>query len=331
MTVETRKAGVSGKGRGTWLSAAVAVVLACIYWGYTVSEEKSLRDFTVPLQFANLPEGLVLMEEGLLRVVTVEVQGPPEMVRRLREGDVEVRVDVGRVSPGPQVVELGTENVRLPSSVEFTKVVPNVVRFTVDRKSTATLPLKPTFLGQPAPGRQVLEWGVDPPTVTVSGPSALLQRLQFIPTQAVPLEGRAQDFLTPVVPALPSPELSTGDLGPFTLSVTLGEKRLQRTVGPVPIQVHGGHVPVEVAPSGIKVMVEGPASLMEALAPGDFVAEVDLSGHRLADREVQLRPAVRLADPALSSRVFITAVSPRFVGIRAAQSRRTPSMEVETP
>lgn len=331
MTAERRGTGRTGKARGTWLPAAVAILLACVYWGYTVSEEKSLRDFTVPLQFANLPKDLVLTEEGLLRVVTVEVQGPPEMVRRLREGDVEVRVDVGRMAAGPQVVELDTQNIRLPSSVEFIKVVPHVVRFTLDRRGTARLPLRPTFVGQPVPGRQVLEWSVDPPMVNVSGPSGLLQRLQFISTQAVPLEGRAQDFLTPVVPALPSSELSTGDLGPFTLAVTLGEKRLQRTVGPVPIQVRGGRVPVEISPSGIKVMVEGPASLMEGLAPDDFVAEVDLSGQRPAEKETQLRPAVRLADPALASRVFITSVSPRFVGIRAARSARTPSMEVVTP
>jgi len=278
----------------------VAIVLALLYWAFTVSEEQSTRDFVVVPQFVNVPENLTLAGEGSPRALTVTVQGAPEMVRRLREGDVEVKVDVGRMKAGPQVVEVGQESVRLPSSVELVRVVPPAVHFILDQRVTASLPVKPVFVGQPVAGRQVLGWKVDPPAVKVSGPSALLAKLKGVPTQPVSVEGRSQDFQVPVVPVPSDPEVTVAEPGPMTLTVFLGEKREERTVGPVYVRVAGTGAVLEADPPSVKVVVEGPQSLVASLAPGDFRAEVTAPALKSAGAEVQIRPAVTLTDSSLA-------------------------------
>ncbi len=310
---------------------AVAVVLALLYWAFTVSEEQSTRDFVVVPQFVNLPENLTLAEEGSPRALTVTVQGAPEMVRRLREGDVEVKVDVGRMKAGPQVVEVGQESVRLPSSVELVRVVPPVVHFVLDQRVTASIPLKPVFVGQPVAGRQVLGWKVDPPAVKVSGPSVLLSKMKGLPTQPVSVEGRSQDFQVPVVPVPTDPELVVAETGPMTLTVFLGEKREERTVGPVVVHVAAKGTVLEVDPPAVKVVVEGPQSLVASLAPGDFRAEVTAPPLRSGGAEVQIRPAVTLADSSLAEKVSVTGVIPRYVTVRAARAVRSGREEVVTP
>ncbi|MGC8763793.1 MAG: CdaR family protein [Acidobacteriota bacterium] len=331
MSADGRRRGGRPGSRTGWIPVAVAMVLALLYWAFTVSEEQSTRDFVVVPQFVNLPENLTVAEEGSPRALTVTVKGAPEMVRRLREGDVEVKVDVGHMKAGPQVVEVGEESVRLPSSVELVRVVPPAVHFVLDQRVTASLPLKPVFVGQPAAGRQVLGWKVDPPAVKVSGPSALLAKMKGVPTQPVSVEGRSQDFQVPVVPVPSDPQMVVAEPGPMGLTVFLGEKREERTVGPVFVRVAGGGTALEVDPAAVKVVVEGPQSLVSSLAPGDFRAEVTAPALRSPGAEVQIRPAVTTSDPSLADKVSITGVIPRYVTLRVSREGRARREEVVTP
>jgi hypothetical protein len=169
----------------------------------------------------------------------------------------------------------------------------------------------------------VLSWKIDPPATRLEGPQSLLRRLKRVPTQPVSLEGRVQDFQMPVVPVLSDPEVSVLDTGPFNLTVTLGEKRLQRTIGPVSIVLVNARFPVTVTPAAIQVMVEGPATLVSGITPQDLVAEVNLSGLDPNGAAVDLRPAVRFTDAAVGSRVEITSWTERYVGVAPERGTRT--------
>ena len=227
-----------------WL-AAISVALAALFWAYTVSELKSVKDVTVPLQFANVPKDLIVVGEDARKTITVEFKGPPDMLKRVREEDVDARIDVGKLDPGPQVVELGQENVRLPSSVEFVRTCPKLVHFTLDRRLRDTLPLQPSFTGRAAAGLQVLSWTIDPPSVQVEGPESVMRKLKRLPTQPVPLDGRTADFETPVVPDLLRPRPD----GPVTRAPPRSRWAWERSgpsgrSAPVPVRVlHARSVP----------------------------------------------------------------------------------------
>jgi YbbR domain-containing protein len=301
--------------QSVWL-LLLALVLALFYWAFTVLEEKSLKDLSVPVEFTGVPQNMVVTGEDARRLVTLEVKGPPDMLRRVREEDVDVKVDVSKLEPGPQVVDLGRENVRLPSSVEFARTFPRTLHFTLDRRVRATLPLHPNFTGKCPPGLAVLGWSIDPPTTTVDGPETLVKKFRQVPTQPVALDGRAQDFAVPVVPNLNEPDVAVSSTSSFTLKVTVGEARAQRAIGPIQIRVLHAPAPVVLTPPSLKVMVDGPASIVRLLSPQDLVAEVDLAGLKPADKEVQLRPAVRFVNASIGSRVEITSLTERFVGVR---------------
>jgi YbbR domain-containing protein len=303
-----------------WL-AAISVVLATLFWAYTVSELKSVKDVTVPLQFANVPKDLLVVGEDARKTITVEFKGPPDMLKRVREEDVDARIDVSKLVPGPQVVEMGQENVRLPSSVEFVRTLPKLVHFTLDRRLRDSLPLQPNFTGRASSGLQVLSWSIDPPSVQVEGPESVIRKMKRLSTQPVPLDGRTADFDTPVVPTFNDPDITVTNPGPATLHVSLGEKRAQRTLGPVPVRVLHARAPVKVEPESIKVMVEGPESLVRALSAQDVSAEVDAQSLKPADTPYQLRPAVRMSTAGLAGKVAITGWIERFVSVQVGPAR----------
>lgn len=307
-----------------------SVVLALLYWAYTVSEYKSLKDLSVPLEFVNVPENMAVVAENVPRVITVEVKGSPEMLKRVREEDVDAKVNVAKLRPGPQILEIGRENIRLPSSVEFDQVLPRTIHFSLEKKARAEVPMEPSFAGRTAKGTQVLSWSVEPPGTRIEGPESEVARVKRAPTQSVSVEGRAQSFSVPVVPVLSDPDIKVLDTGPFSLSVVIGEKRAQRTIGPVPITLINAKYSAEVSPSSLKVMVDGPASVVWDLGPRDLVAELNLIGLKPADRAYQLLPAVRFTDPALGSRVEITSWFQHYVEVRVGKDQGA-GVSGETP
>lgn len=313
-----------------WL-ILLSMVLAVLFWGYTVSEEKSLKDLVVPLEFVNVPKNMLVVGDNMTRMVTVEFKGSPEMLRRVREEDVDAKVDVSKLTPGPQVLEIGRENVRLPSSVEFVRVFPKVLHFTLDKRIRKTLPLDPKFTGHTPREYQVIKWNITPPNTQVEGPSTVLQRVHSAPTQPVSLDGRSQSFQVPVVPTFSETDISVEDLGPYTLDVTIGERRGQRTIGPVPVKVLNAKGPTSLDPSSLKVMVDGPVSLISRLRPEDFVAEVDVVGLKPSDKPYQLRPAVRLTNKALEGRIEITSFSQRYVAVTVEKKNKEPSVVEVSP
>ncbi|MCI4398262.1 MAG: YbbR-like domain-containing protein [Acidobacteria bacterium] len=296
----------------------LSVAVALLYWAFTVSEERSLKDFSVPVQFYGVAQDQVVTGDILHSRLTVEVRGTPDLLRRVREEDIEAKVDVSHMGPGPQVYEMGNENIRLPSSIELVRVIPSTVHFTLDKRVRKTLPLEPNFVGLAPRGLQVLSWVIEPAKVTVEGPEGMLAHLGHVQTQPVPVDGRAQDFDAVVIPIAPDPEISIIDPQPYHLHARVGERRAQRSITPVTISVTGAAPgwTVTVDPSYLKVMVDGPESAVVNLRPSDIVAEVNLRGLSPAPAPYQLRPAVHLADAALSSRVEITSWIQRFVEVK---------------
>lgn len=303
--------------RGSVWLFVFSLILAVFYWTYTVSELKSVKDVSVPVQFANVPQGMMVVGEDARKTVTVEFKGPPDMLKRVREEDVDARIDVSKMQPGPQVVELGQGDVRLPSSVEFERSFPKLIHFALDKKVKDNITLQPNFSGRPAPGMQVLSWTVEPATVQVEGPESVIRKLRHISTQPVSLEGRSATFETPVVATFSDPDLAVASYGPWLLRVVIGERRQQRTIGPIPIKIsHGGKYPLTLETPSLRVMVDGPESVVRGLSPEDFVAEVDARGLKPSDKTYQLRPAIRFANPSLESRVDVTGWMDRFVVVR---------------
>ena len=292
--------------QSVWL-LVFALVVSAVFWAYTISGQNSLKDLQAPLNFTGVPDGMMISGADRVSVVTVEFKGSPEVLSRVKEGDVDVSVDVGNLVPGPQLLSIGRSDVRLPGSVSFVKVYPSVLHFSLDKRISARVPLKAVFKGRVPKDRQLLDWSIAPPEALVGGPESVVRGIKSLPTHAVVLDGHDQDFQVSVTPNLKGiAAVTLKSAQPFLLSVTIGEKRIQRTIGPVAIQILNAKGRFIVKPAVLKVMVDGPASLINSLRPEDFVAEVNVIHLKPRVEPYRLRPAVRLSNPDLADQVKIT-------------------------
>jgi hypothetical protein len=298
-----------------------SLLIAVFLWVWTASEAKVINELEVPVDFTGVPEGMVVVGPDAHRSLITQVRGPREIVKRVRQADVEIRVDLSKSGMGPQILEVARQSVRLPSTVEFVTVQPPTLRISLEKLVTATLPVRPSFTGRPAGNLVVAGWSVEPSEVQVSGPSSNVRKINHVETQTVSLDKRREGFTEVVAPVSPDSEVTVVPGPGLTLKVLLGEKPSRRTVEGILVAVVNAGGRSAADPPTVLVSVEGPPSLVGSLGPDDFRCEADAQGLVPADAPYQIKPAVRLARKDHAARVEVTAVSPHFVSVKVVSRR----------
>ncbi len=309
--------------RSSWISLALSMVLAVFLWGYTVSEAKFVKDIYIPLELINIPPGMVVLGEDAAQSLTIQIQAPPDLLKRVREEDVDVKVDLSQMEAGPQIVNIRSDHVRLPSSVELVGVKPSTLHFRLDAVATVSIPVEPTFEDEAPESLVVRSWKVSPEKADVTGPESMLEEIESLGTEPVSLSTRTASFEEPIVPVAPMPEVSITPGQAWTLAVALGERRRQRTITGVTISTTNGEALVRVNPETLKINVSGPESLINRLRPQDFKAEVDAARLDPSPTPYQIKPAVRFLGRDPARELTITTVIPHYVAVTVE--------ELETP
>ena len=152
------------------------------------------------------------------------------------------------------------------------------VRIVVARQlANATLPVIPKLTGNLAPGYQVTAVSVDPVTVTVSGEAPTVQRLAGVSTVPIDLGGHTSLFSGDVPLDLPA-GVSVDGPSTVRVTVTVGLSQASRTLE-VAVQPTGMRpdLAYDIAASSVLVTVSGPQPSVDALAPSDVQATVDVA------------------------------------------------------
>lgn len=188
---------VSETGR-RWALRLLAFALALgIWFAVSVEDRDAMREKTVEASVTfDKPEELILLDS--VQTVRVRVRGPDRDVDRLAPYMVQVVVEIPAQGPSVLDLSLSAENVELPSGFDLVvqSVDPNVIRLDIDQKMTRSLPLQPSFTGEPAAGARLLRDQVEiqPQTAEVTGPASVLEDLEALDLSPINLDGHALPF-----------------------------------------------------------------------------------------------------------------------------------------
>ena len=110
-----------------WRLKTLAASLALIGWFLLAyNPNRVLRTVVAPIEYRNLPTGLVL-DEPAADEARVTLSGTESSFRFLSPESLRVSVDLSNRKPGSHTVELGPENVQLPANMEIENIAPNVL------------------------------------------------------------------------------------------------------------------------------------------------------------------------------------------------------------
>jgi YbbR domain-containing protein len=161
------------------------------------------------------------------------------------------------------------------------------------------VPVVPSVVGTPPPPLALTDISTDPGTVTLQGPSHLLQDVTAVSTAPVDLRNVKSDVTQQV--GLQIPTGASASVSRVTVAVRVGGGSLS-TIFQVPVQVVGVRrgVRLRVVPSSIDVQVEGPTALVGRLTAASIHVVVDAGGRGAGRYQVtpqaQLPQGVRVVN-----------------------------------
>ncbi|NQT88915.1 hypothetical protein HQ560_19260 [bacterium] len=309
----------------------------------------------VPIRLANAPDTLAILKQDA-QAVTVTLSGPEGFLRDLDAQNLVAVIDLKDQQPPAEGTEevachLLVQDIRqvgalgdtlpLPQNVE-PQAEPRVVRLTVDRIASRSLPVRAALDGEPETDYEVSEATVVPKEVMVRGPKTVIDRLEIIETLPVSVAGLKENFRRKA--DLPE-TVDAGALGAVHIEatprvvdvvVTVGERRLRKTLDKLPVRVLlppkvAANIRVQTDPTTVgPVDFIGPASVMEQFGPDSVAAFVRVE----VDSGEGLRPTIKnvefhVQDPRV--RRADTKAIPVKIEFPSAEPPKPPAGEPKPP
>ncbi len=109
-----------------------SLVLAVVLWFFVVSKGRSVVDMDVPVEFKNIPANLEVMVSP--ETVNVGIEGHKSILKKLRQEDIAVIIDLSNIKEWKTSLTLSEENIELQKSVIVNRISPQNVELLIKKK-----------------------------------------------------------------------------------------------------------------------------------------------------------------------------------------------------
>jgi len=274
----------------------ISVLLAGLLWLFVENEKTGLKSVSVALEYANIPETLVLMPESR-ETVTAVIRGPEALLPRLREGSLTATVDLRAETNGETFWMLTPGDVTVPYWAEVERVEPQQFAFSLDHRATKVVPVLPRMAGNVAAGYVFKDYVVNPSRVTISGPQQIIEGVREIWTDPLDIEGRTESFQQPVEVRAKKPGISLESAEEHIVQVVIVPEIVERLYEGVPlVAVNQEHV-LELGQDSVEVWLGGPRLLLDSIKTERLSAELDMSGLTPREEGYEVAPTIRFQPP----------------------------------
>ncbi len=295
---------------------AVSLLLAVVLWFVIAGERSSERGLTAPLELQNFPKDYELTGD-LLDSVEVRLRASPGIIHRLSQGDVSAQIDLAGAAEGEHIVHLTPQTIRVPFGVEVVKVTPSIVTLNFERTIQRTVPVRPRLLGRPSAGYEVAEISSEPAEVRIAGPKSRVQEIESAFTEPVSVDGAQASVADSVTVGVDDPMLRLLGASRARVTARIREIQQRRTFEKLAVTARDGG-DAQVRPATVRVVVEGPTSLVRRLRPEDVHPFVTVTDDATAPAKAKV--SVDLGQEGVS----VVFTEPAEVTVRPATSRRNP-------
>ena len=176
-----------------WEKKLAAVILAGLLWFYVNSLSYVEKTVSLPIQFRNLPENLMIVET-YDSAASLVVKGKTEQVKTVNLAKaIKPVVSLEQAVPGTSSypIEIILNTPQQDLIINLTK---DKARLKIDEIATNHLPIEPQILGVPKSGYILDDIILDRKTVMVRGPLEFLTSSNSIATKPVSISGATNDI-----------------------------------------------------------------------------------------------------------------------------------------
>ena len=165
-----------------------SVLLALILWGFVIARGQSTVWLDVPVQFMDIPAGLVITDASSI-TVRVSVSGHERFISGLAPSDIEVKTSLDKIKKGAHVHVVRRDDITLPGALKVSGLSPSVLHLQVVETRNKSIPIRAEVTGLPAEGYAVREIKVQPESVRLEGTRDALKNMELVSTKPVDISG----------------------------------------------------------------------------------------------------------------------------------------------
>jgi uncharacterized protein (TIGR00159 family) len=109
-----------------WKKKLSALAMVSIAWVALASQQEVELTVTAPIRYLNIASGLVVNEDAV-KSVELTMAGRRNSIRSLEQEDVQILVDLNRLTAGPHYLNLSARNVDLPLGLRIQSILPQKI------------------------------------------------------------------------------------------------------------------------------------------------------------------------------------------------------------
>ena len=189
-----------------WVLKLISFFFALFLWYFVVGEDKVDTTFTIPVEIVNLPADLTISNQ-FKKEIEVTVNGPRGLVRKLAQQHISRPIDLAKATPGAKVYKNTPDSIILPRGVRLLRVKPSDIILKLERQIEKNIPIHSVTSGKLPAGYDLVSITLDPASIPITGPQAIIGHENSISTAVINLE-HISASTTLTVPLELSPAIS---------------------------------------------------------------------------------------------------------------------------
>jgi hypothetical protein len=267
---------------------ALSLALAFLFWLAASSADQTSHDVDVRLEVALPDESKMVLVSPIIDKITLTVEANPARFKLIESRRLVYRRDLSSAPMGPGVLDLSLEDLKadldIPRSISITRVQPDQISYDFDEIVSKKVPIELILTDEFDPNtRSSGQPSVEISEVTVTGPSARVERITSVPLRA------SRRKATPGRPFQASVDLASFDrtikFSPQNFVVNLPvEWRRTHLTRNVPVTLAdpsllGDAYSVTINPSSVDLSLSWPANrdIDEVMASGGLKATINVT------------------------------------------------------
>ena len=202
------------------------LIMTGIWFGFTRSQDTIIA-LNAPIEYINRPLNFEILDTSMDEA-RLQLYGSSALIKSLRQGQVQVRVDLSKAAEGRNVLPITQDNIILPPGVFLNKVHPSTIEVTLDVPFTKDIPVQVDWVGRLPETLILTKATVSPESFKVVGGSKILEKVNTIYTAPVRLDTLTKPgtLTTTLVLTPPSLKLTPGNSDKVIVTYIIEERVL---------------------------------------------------------------------------------------------------------
>jgi YbbR domain-containing protein len=184
--------GVSAKGaryerkkKYEVVAAALAsfLLIAGVWFSFSQGRD-TLITLETPIEYLKRNPSMEILETSVNTVI-LHLSGSGALIKSIRPGQVQVKLDLSNAAVGRNTFTITSENITLPPGVFVKKVQPSVVEATLDVPVTKEIPVQADWVGKMPDDLTIVSMTMVPDKVQVTGAKKIIDEISTVYTEKI--------------------------------------------------------------------------------------------------------------------------------------------------